>query len=171
LTYQTRVILRRTLPAVFWLLAVSCSIGIPFATQWTAPDNYWWGFAVAALVMGAIGILYRVERHTSSATESFQVAVLLGIASYWVPTVVFSAVVVWGYLYYRLAFSGRSVLATLLGFGLVAVYAALFVAQGWIGFPWAAFFSPDYAWGWIPTGAVFVAWLASTIARKILHER
>jgi hypothetical protein len=135
------------------------------------PNNYWWGFAVAALVMSSVWILYRIDRHMSSAAECFHVAVLLGIASYWVPTVVFMTVPFWIFIIYQNAFNVRSVLATLLGYCLVAVYAALGVWLGWIACPWAYFFSVDYLWGWIPTASLLTAWLASTIVRQSLRER
>ena len=171
MTYQTRVILRRTLPVVFWLLAVSGVISVPFIIRWTAPANYWLGFAVAAFVLSCVLILTRIDRHVSSAQENFQTAVLLGIASYWLPTVVFMTIPFWIYVTYKNAFSFRAFLATLIGYALVAVHAAILIWFGWIDFVWAEFFAPERLWGWIPTGAVLVAWLASTIVRQTLRER
>lgn len=98
-------------------------------------------------------------------------AILLGVASYWLPTVLFLTVAFWVYLIYKNLFSFRSLVATLIGFALVAIWAAIFVYVGWIANPWADFFAIENAWGWIPTGAILLAWLASTIARQILRVR
>lgn len=177
MTYQTRTILRRTLPVVFWLLAVGGAIGIPLiianagCQETLINPNYWWGFAAAALVMTALWLLYRIDRHMSSAEECFQIAVLLGIASYWVPTVVFMTLPFGLFIVYQNAFNFRSFLATLLGFCFVAIHAAICIWQGWINCPWADFFSVEYLWGWIPVLAMLTAWLSSTIARKTMRER
>jgi hypothetical protein len=53
----------------------------------------------------------------------------------------------------------------------VAVWAAVFIWLGWIDNPWAHFFAKENAWGWIPAGAILIAWLATTIARQTLRER
>lgn len=171
MTYQTRTILRRTLPIVFWLLAVGGVIGVPYLIHWQAPANYWWGFAVTAIVLYCLVILSRIDRHVSSAEENFQVAVFLGVASYWLPTVVFMIIPFWIFVIYKNAFSFRAFLATLIGFALVALHAAILVWFGWIALVWAEFFSPDRLWGWIPVVAVMLAWLASTIVRQTLRER
>ena len=98
-------------------------------------------------------------------------ALLLGIASYWIPTVVFLTIPVWAYLIYRNLFSGRSLLATFLGYAMVAIWAAVFIFFGWIANPWAHFFALENALGWIPLGAILIAWLASTIVRQNLRVR
>ena len=133
--------------------------------------NYYWGFLVAAIVLIVILLIGRIKRHASSVEECFLMALLLGVASYWLPTVVFLTVPVWAYLIYRNIFSGRSILATLLGYAVVAIWAAVFIAFGWIVNPWAYFFASENALGWIPLGAILLAWLASTIARQILRVR
>ncbi len=177
MTYQTRVILRRTLPVAFWLLALGGSIAVPLILQSFNPpifkpsDNYWWGFLVAFILLLVLYIAKRLDRHQPSSQENFQMAVLLGVASYWLPTVVFVTIPMWFFCATRFAFNFRSFLATLLGYSAVAVHAALFVYLGWIHNVWADFFSPDYMWGWIPTGAIFLAWLGTTIVYKILRER
>ena len=171
MNYRTKTILRRGLPIVFWLLAAGGVIGIPLVFGLDVPVNYWWGFAAAALVMVVVRVLYRIDRHESSAEENFQMAVLLGVASYWVPTVLFLTLPCWGYMIYQNAFNLRSILATIIGYGLVALHAALCIWQGWIDFVWAQFFCVDYLWGWIPVGTVITAWAATTIVRQSLRER
>lgn len=175
MTYQTRTILRRTLPIVFWLLAVGGAIGLPFlfATLHIpfSTINYWFGFLVAALLLVCLFILSHIDRHESSAQENYQVAVLLGIASYWLPTIVFATIPVWIFCALRFAFSLRAFLASLLGYLTISVHAAILIYVGWIDNVWAHFFSPEHLWAWIPTGAVFLAWLGTTIVQRSLRER
>jgi len=123
------------------------------------------------LVLFCILILGRIKRHESSVEQCFEVAVLLGVASYWLPTVVFVAIPMIGYLYYKHLFDFRSFLAVFIGFFLVAIWAAIFLVFGWIANSWAHFWATENAWGWIPTGAILLAWLASTIARQNLRVR
>jgi len=155
------------LPVIFWILAVGGSL-IPFAF---GIPRYAFGYIPIVFVLLSIVILGRIERHSNSIEECFQVAVLIGIASYWLPTVVFLIIPIWGYLVYYNVFSLQSVTATISGLGLVAVWAAVCVYLGWIDNPWAEFFASKNAWGWIPTGAVLLAWLASTIVRQTLRVR
>ena len=163
------------LPAVFWLLAIGGSL-VPLILHFTpytlhVTPNYYWGFLVAAIVLIVILIIGRLKRHASSVEACFRMGIYLGVASYWLPTVVFLTVPVWAYLIYRNIFSGRSILATILGYALVAVWAAVFIFLGWISNPWTDFFASENALGWIPLGAILLAWLASTIARQILRAR
>lgn len=166
---QTQVILYHLLPAIFWLLAV---VGTTLPLLWVSvPDNYLWGFLVVSLVLVCIVILGHIMRQTSTVEQCFQVAILLGIASYWLPTVLFLILPMMMFLYYRHLFDRHSFFAICLGFGFVAIWAAVFILLGWIANPWANFWAIENAWGWIPTGAILLAWLASTIARQNLRVR
>lgn len=160
------------LPVVFWLLATGGSL-VPVFFSFDVPSrmDYYWGYLVAVIVLSVIWIIGRIQRHSVSIEQCFQVAVLLGVASYWLPTVLFLIIPVWAYLIYQNLFSFRSFLASVIGFLLVAVWAAVFIVLGWIANPWALFFDTTNAWGWIPTGAFLLAWLSSTIARQILRVR
>ena len=171
MTYQTRVLLRRGLPVLFWLLAIGSCIAIPLGIGSDVPGNYWWGFAAGVCILLSCHALGKVDRHNPSAEEIFATSVLLSIASYWLPTVLFLLIPAWGFLIYVNAFSHKSLLATLLGCGTVAIYAVILVYFGLIENAWASFFSAAHAWGWIPAGAMWLAWLGSTIARQILRER
>lgn len=171
----TQNMLYHLLPVVFWLLAVVGTL-VPVFLQITnhqlpITNNYYWGYLVTALVLLCILIISRIKRHSSSIEQCFQMAILLGVASYWLPTVLFLIVAFWAYLIYKNLFSFRSLVATLIGFALVAIWAIIFVYVGWIANPWADFFAIENAWGWIPTGAILLAWLASTIARQNLRVR
>jgi len=172
---HTQNMLYHLLPVVFWLLAVVGTL-VPVILHFTLytihlSTNYYWGYLVVALVLFCIVFIGRIKRHSSSVEQCFQIAILLGIASYWLPTVLFLTLAFWAYLIYQNLFSFRSFLASVLGFALVAVWAAIFIFLGWITNPWTAFFATENAWGWIPTGAFLLAWFASTIARQILRVR
>lgn len=149
------------------MLAIGGSL-IPFAFD---ISGYAWGYIPIALVLCCILILKRIERHNKAPEECFQVALLIGIASYWLPTVVFLIIPIWAYLIYFNHFNLQSLLATIIGLAVIAIWAAIFIHFRWIDNPWADFFSSKNAWGWIPTGAILTAWLASTIAHKILRVR
>ena len=170
-------ILSRVLPIVFWTLAVAGTVGVPFILESfnlqlsTFNPNYWWGFAVTALVLFVIVIMERLDRHMIAISEAYASALLLGVASYWLPTVLFLILPVIGYLIYRNHFTLRSFSAILIGFATVAIWATVAIVLGWIGNPWASFFAPEMAWGWIPLGAVLLAWLASTIVQQNLRVR
>ena len=170
---HTQEILYHLLPAVFWLLAIGGSL-VPVLLPFHSPlstFNYYSGYIVAAIVLLVIVIIGRIQRHSSSVEQCFQTALLFGISSYWLPTVVFLTLPVWGYLIYKNIFNWRSFLATLIGYAVIAIWAAGFVFMGWISNPWADFFAQENALGWIPLGAILIAWLASTITRYILQVR
>lgn len=159
---QTQTILYHLLPVVFWLSAIGGSI-----ITYRHPS----GYIVTLLALLAIHVIHRIPRRGESVEPSFQVAVLLGIASYWLPSVLFLIPPIWMYLIYQNIFSFRSFIATLIGLALVAVWAALAVFLGWIPNEWADFFASKSALGWIPVGAVLIAYIASTIARRNLRVR
>ena len=132
------------------------------------PEGYWWGYLSAALTLIGIFILSRIQRHTRSVEQCFQVAVLLGIAAYWLPSIVFLILPIWGYLYYKNLFEFRSVLASLIGFACVAIWAIIGNCFSLFTFH----FSLSYnLLAWIPAGAILLAWLGSTIARQTLRVR
>lgn len=135
--------------------------------QWTQ-NNYGWAFAVTALSLLSILIVHRIPRHTGSIEQCFQVALLLGIASYWMPSVVFLIIPIWFYLIYRNLFSFRAFLATLIGLAVVAVWIVVLNQLSIINYQLSI--TKDL-WFWLPTGAFLVAYIASAIARQILQIR
>ena len=169
---RTQKVLYNLLPVVFWLLAIGGSL-VPLLIFGFrgVPGNYYFGYPVSLVVLLCIYIVSRILRHASSVEQCFQVSLLLGIASYWLPTLLFVILPIWGYLIYRNIFSFRSFLSSLVGVLTVSVWAAVFIWLGWIDNPWAHFFAKENAWGWIPAGAILIAWLATTIVRQTLRER
>ena len=164
---HTQEILYHLLPAIFWLLAIGGSV-LPMLLM-QLPADYWHGYVVSALVLLGIFRIGLIKRHESAVEPCFQVALLVGFAAYWLPTVVFLTIPIWGYLFYRHLFDMRVFIATLLGFGLVAVWAVLLSCL----LPETFFLSPltSHLYLWIPAGAILLAWLASTIARQTLRVR
>ena len=151
---------------MFWLLAIGGSI-VPLLPVFDMPFSAM-NYVVALIALICVGIIGRIRRHTSSVEECFQVALLLGIASYWLPSIVFLIVPIWGYLIYQNLFSMRSFFATLIGFAVVAIWMAVlaFLQLSTFNFQLST-----NLYAWIPTGACLVAWLASTIARRVLQIR
>ena len=115
--------------------------------------------------------LTHIPRHASAVEPAFQTAVLIGIASYWVPTVVFLILPAWIYLAYRHLMETRALLASLIGLALVAVWVAVFVYLGLIEMPSLEGRAGVGFLSWIPTGAFLVAYIASTIVRQNLRVR
>lgn len=168
---QTQIRLYYALPVVFWLLAVGGSIMPIVLNTKLAASNYYYGYLVTALVLVCIVVLGRIKRHESAVMPCFQVAILLAIGSYWLPTVVFLTIPFWIYLAARHLFDMRAFMATLTGYALVAIWAVIAIILGWFVNPWAAFFAKENALGWIPLGAILFAWFISTIARQNLRVR
>lgn len=142
-------------------------LGLINSSEWT-DSNYWWAFAVTALSLLSVIIVHRIPRHTDSIEQCFQVALLLGIASYWLLSVLFLIIPVWFYLIYRNLFSFRAFLATLIGLAVVAVWIVVLNQLSIIHYQLSI--TKDL-WFWLPTGAFLVAYIASAIARQILQIR
>ena len=162
---QTQTLLYHLLPVAFWLLAIGGIViweiyHLPFTIYHFIP-------ALAALL--SVAIIRRIPRHTDSVQQCFQVAVLLGVASYWLPSVVLLVIPIWIYLIWQNLFNLRSFLATLIGLGLVAVWMVVLI----ILLPETFHFSPftSHLSNWFPTGAVLLAWLGTTIVRQTLRVR
>ena len=176
---NTQTILYHLLPVAFWLLAIGGAI-LPvfllstFNSQLSTFNsqlstfNY---FLPSLLVLLAALRLTHIPRHASAVEPAFQTAVLIGIASYWVPTAVFLILPAWIYLAYRHLMETRALLASLIGLALVAIWIALFAYTGIIKTPP---FTEGIGVGflsWIPVGAFLVAYIASTIVRQNLRVR
>ena len=98
-------------------------------------------------------------------------AVLLGIASYWLPTVVLLVFPAWIYLAFRNLMEWRAVWATLIGLALVAVWVAVFVFLGIIEMPSLEGRAGVGFLSWIPVGAFLIAYIASAVVRHNLCVR
>ncbi len=160
MTRKTRTLLYYLLPIVFWLSAAGVCV-ITYSCLSPAP------FVVVLVML----ILTQIKRRTSSVEECFGIALLLAIASYWLPTIVFLTPCIWVYLLLQGSFSMRALCATILGYALVALYAVIAITMQWITNPWHSFFAAEKCKGWIAVGSVLLAWIFSTIARRNLRER
>ena len=162
---QTQTLLYHLLPVAFWLLAIGGIVlwEIIYNLQFTI---YNYLPALAALL--SVTIVRHIPRHTDSIQQCFQVAVFLGIASYWLPSVVFLIIPIWIYLIRKSIFNLRSFLATFIGLGLVAVWMVV------LEFLHLTHYTLHLAYNlyaWFPTGAILLAWLGTTIVRQTLRVR
>ena len=178
----TRKWLYHLLPVVFWLLAIGGSVLPLFlsnseavqqqsglTTEWSvSTSGLIAGFLVAAIALLCIFIISRIKRHTNSIEECFQVALLLGIAAYWLPSVIFLIIPIWGYLIYQNLFSFRAFMASVIGFATIAIWYAVLYFFTPYTFHLILFYN---LYAWIPTGAILFAWLASAIVRDKLQIR
>ena len=157
------------LPVAFWLLAsggiVVWEILSPFAFHFSI-----FNYIPAALSLLSAAIIRRIPRHTESVEQCFVVALLLGIAAYWLPTVVGLMILIWFYLIYQNIFSLRSFLSSLLGFACVGVW--FFVLS--LSLSPFTFHLSSFTFNlplWIPTASILLAWFFTVIIRKHLRVR
>lgn len=164
---HTQSILYHLLPVVIWLLAIGGAVVplLPFCALELSPISY---LIPVAVVMCALFMLTSLKRHASSVETCFIVAVLLGVASYWLPTILFLAIPACIYLQLRNLLTLRSVTAFLLGYALVAIWMTVIVYLSSISYHLSFI---ENAYGWIPIGAVLFAWTAATIVRRNLRVR
>lgn len=165
MTRSTQKILYHLLPVTAWLLAIG---GI---VVWAILSTFNFQFSTyvpALLAWIAVLIIHIIPRHGDSVEPCFKVGLLLGIAAYWLPSVIILILPIWGVLIYRNLFGMRALLATLLGLTVVAIWLAVlnFFPLSTFNFQLA-----HNVRAWIPTGAILLAWLISTIVRQTLRER
>ena len=161
---HTQNILFHLLPVVFWLLAIGGIVVWEIFTPKSSVCHY----IPAAAALLSVFLVYRIPRHTNAIEQCFQMAVLLGIASYWLPTLVFLILPIWAYLIYQNLFNLRAFLATIIGLALVAAWVAVFNLLHLTDYPLQIAHNLSI---WIPTGAVLLAFTASTIVRQTLRVR
>ena len=162
MTRRTQNILYHLLPVVFWLLAIGGIVIGEIINHQLSIFNY----IPAFLAWISVIIIHRIPRHTSAIEPCFQMALLQGIAAYWLPSVLFIILPIWGYLIYRNLFDLRAFLATLIGLATVAIWIVVGNALSLFTFHFSL---ANNLFAWIPTGSVLLAWLASTIARQNLR--
>jgi len=156
---QTQTLLYHLLPIVFWLLAIGGSV-LFYRT--------WEGYVVAILALISMYLITHIKRHASSVEECFEVGVLLSIAAYWLPSVLFLILPVWVYLIYKNLFSFRSFLATVIGFAMIAIWI---VVGNLFQLSTFNFQLSANLFAWLPAGSFLLAWLGTTIVQQTLRER
>ena len=164
---RTQSILYHLLPVVIWLLAIGGAVVplLPFCALELSLLDY---LIPTMVVLAATLLLTSLKRHASSVEPCFIVAVLLGVTSYWLPAILFLAIPACVYLQLRNLLTARSVAAFLLGYSLVAIWMTVIVHLSSITYHFSL---TQNAYGWIPIGAVLLAWIASTIVRRNLRVR
>ena len=161
---SNRKLLYHLLPVAFWLLAIGgIVLGEIYNLQFTI-----YNYIPALLVLISTLIIRHISPHTDPIVQCFQVSLLLGLASYWLPSVLFLMIPVWVYLVYRRLFSLRAFSASLIGFACLAVWM---VVLSFFQLSTFNFQLSTNLFAWIPIGSVLFAYTASTIARQILRVR
>ena len=156
------------LPVAIWLLAIGGSVVWFLLSEDFHFSAFLQAFLPAIIALICILFVTSVKRHASSVEECFVVAVLLGVAAYWLFGIVFLIIPLLGYLYVHHLLELRSIAAALVGFALVAIWAYMLTQFSIIDY---TFSLTKNAEGWIPSGAFLFAYLAATIARRILRVR
>jgi hypothetical protein len=161
---SNRKLLYHLLPVVFWLLAIGGIVFWEIINYQLSIFNY----IPAILALISTIIIRHVPRHADSIAQCFQVALLLGIASYWLPSVLFLMIPIWGYLIYQRLFNLRAFSASLIGFACIAIWIGVlsFCQLSTLNYHLSTNLS-----AWIPTGSLLIAYIASTTARRILRVR
>ncbi|MBQ8938892.1 MAG: hypothetical protein IJ047_01540 [Paludibacteraceae bacterium] len=172
MTRNTQTILYYLLPVAFWLLAIGGALLPVFLlSTFNSQLSTLHYFLPSVPVLLAALRLTHIHRHASAVEPAFQMAVLLGIASYWLPTVLFLLLPAWIYLAYCHLMEWRVIWATLIGLALVAIWVAVFVYFGLIEMPSLDGMTGVGYWAWLPSGAFLIAFIASSIARYNLRVR
>ncbi len=156
---------------VYWAVGIGGSIVPVFASDNGVPANYLWGYMVAALLQVPEMLVSRIHLHRASEEACFWLGLMSGIASYWMPTVLFMILPFWIYIISRNFFTLRCIVSTMVGVGIVALYASLAIWQGWLTNVWVDFFALDRLWGWIPVCVIGLSWGATLLTRHILYIR
>ena len=164
MNHRTQNILYHLLPVVFWLLAAGGIVLWEIFNFQFSIFNY----IPALLAWVSVLIIHRIRRHGDSIEPCFLMALLLGIAAYWLPSVLLLILPLWGYLIYRHLFNLRAFIATLIGLATVVIWVAVGTVLSLFTFHFSL---ANNLFAWIPTGAVLLAWLGSTIVRQTLRER
>ena len=165
MTRQTQNMLYHLLPVAFWLLAIGAIVlwQFIFNSQFSI-----FNYLPALLALIATMRIRHVPRHTDATEPCFQVGLLLGLASYWLPSIVFLILPVWGWLIYQNLFSLRVLLASLIGWATVAIWIAVLSQFSIVN---CAFSIANALPAWFPVAAVQIAYLTSTIVRHNLRVR
>lgn len=109
------------------------------------------GLIPAVLIALAIRVLFSVEKHQDSAPEEAFIASLLGgVASWWLPSLLFLLPFEYLFLLRRRALDGRTFSGSLMALLVVAIYAALAIWQEWIPLSWYPFFRLSDLWTMVP---------------------
>ena len=168
---SNRKLLYHLLPVTFWLLAAGVCI-IPLTIDQLPITNDPLPFTLylpAFLTLLSLFLLTRIKLHDNVTEPAFIIAVLLGIASYWLPSVIFLIVPAWVYLFFRHLWELKVFLASLIGFCTVAIWWWVLSFLSFL--PPFSFSLSANLLAWVPTGAVLIAWIASAIARHNLQVR
>lgn len=130
--------------------------------------SVWQSQAIITLLMLAVYVYQQIDRHqiNSAAEHTFLISLLIGLSSYWLPSLLLLIVPVILSLIWRQSFDGQSFLAILLGLALIAIYATIFCWAGWIEPSWIHFFNSES----LPLWYIIVAGIVATIINYICYS-
>lgn len=152
MNYIWRQNIYKSLPVALPLLAGLLCLAVWLLAPADGRRALLWGLIPAALIGLAISVLFKVEKHQDAApSEAFLSSMLGGIASWWLPSVLFLVPFQYFFLAYRRALDARTVSASVMGFAVVALYAGLAIWQAWIPVSWYPFFRFSDLWTMVPT--------------------
>lgn len=116
------------LPALLYMLAISVFPSLHI--QWLSQ-------VVVCVILIVIRVIYKGFREKDTAEDSFLSTLLLLISSLWVPDVIWLVPMVWmGYIALS-AFNIRTLLASIIAFGLFVIYLVLSTLLGWYDEPYS----------------------------------
>lgn len=122
-----------------------------------------WGLIPAALIAIGLNVLFGVEKHQDSAPgEAFSSTIILAIASWWLPSLLFLLPFSYLFLNYRRAFDRRTFSASVMALVVAALYASIAIWQAWIPMSWYPFFRLSDLWTMIPTVLLLVVVIVIT---------
>ncbi len=126
-----------------------------------------WRSQIVIMAILVVLLIYQtIDKHLfqSAAEQMFLVTLVLGIASYWLPTIVFAIIAVVLMLLYRNTFDFKSIFAILIGIVVVAIYASIACVLGWIEPVWIdGFFDASLSLRWIPVLALTITLVIDVI--------
>lgn len=132
------------------------------------PWHSCWQAQMVVLLLLTCGYVFEhIDRHQIGfyAEYAFLMSILIGLASYWLPSVLLLILPLMVILAMRQTFDGQSFIAILMGLGLVALYAGLMVWLGWLQPSWFDFWNHDVSLRWLTIAAM----CASLILNRICY--
>ncbi|MCQ2345482.1 MAG: hypothetical protein MJZ82_01795 [Paludibacteraceae bacterium] len=135
-------------------------------------NHFLYGLPIALLIGVGYRQLMKVEKHQETAPEpAFICGFLIGVASFWLPSILFLMPLVYIVLIHRQSLDLRTLFAGLLGVGIVIFYYYLLVNCGWIKWGHRTFFRLGDLLTMIAPLIVIISILTITILRQRRHRR
>ena len=133
--------------------------GFPFLLSMSAllPWHQDWRTQLLIILLNLVLLVFQnIDRHQfrSAAEHTFLMTLLLGIASYWLPSVLLLILPIVAMLIFRNTFDWQALFAIFIALIVVSIYAGIAYWLGWIEPVWLHGFEIPYLTRWIPIVAV-----------------